>query len=30
VEYLSWCLDYNSPAEAWFQSLPVAAQTDWD
>jgi hypothetical protein len=30
VEYLSWCLDYNSPAEAWFQSLPAAAQTDWD
>jgi hypothetical protein len=30
AEYLSWCLDYDSPAEAWFQSLPMAAQTDWD
>jgi hypothetical protein len=30
AEYLSWCLDYDSPAKAWFQTLPMVAQTDWD
>jgi hypothetical protein len=30
AKYLFWCLDYDSPAKAWFQTLPTAAQTDWD
>jgi hypothetical protein len=30
AEYFSWCLDYDSPAEAWFQALTPAAQTNWD